>query len=61
VQLGQKIRPFSDISGIYIIPFADTREKRELLRDQLKRAGCTIRPREDWLIAGRLSRPVREE
>jgi predicted nucleotide-binding protein len=61
VQLGHKMRPFSDISGIYIIHFTDTRENRKLLRDQLKRAGCAIRPREDWLTAGDFSRPVHEE
>ena len=61
VQIGKKMRPFSDISGIHVIHFTDTRENRELLRDQLKQAGCPISPRKDWLTAGDFSRPVHEE
>ncbi|MGH7302385.1 MAG: nucleotide-binding protein [Candidatus Rokuibacteriota bacterium] len=61
VQLGRKMRPFSDISGFYIDRFKGTRRQRELLRAQLARAGCTIRARKDWLEAGDFSRPVRDE
>jgi predicted nucleotide-binding protein len=61
VQLGTKMRPFSDVAGIYIIRFTDTRANRELLRDQLKRAGCAIQPRRDWRTAGDFSRPVHDE
>jgi predicted nucleotide-binding protein len=61
VQLGKKMRPFSDIAGIHIIRFTGTHENRELLRDRLKQAGCAIRPRKDWLTAGDFSRPVHEE
>ncbi|MGH7305524.1 MAG: nucleotide-binding protein [Candidatus Rokuibacteriota bacterium] len=61
VQLGRKMRPFSDISGFYIDQFKGTRRQRELLRTQLARAGCTIGTRKDWLKAGDFSRPVRDE
>jgi len=61
VQLGRKMRPFTDIAGIYVLPFAGSRKDRELLRGQLEGAGCSISAREDWLKAGDFSRPVHAE
>ena len=61
VQLGRKMRPFTDIAGMYVLPFAGSRKDRELLRGQLEGAGCSISAREDWLEAGDFSRPVHAE
>lgn len=62
VQLGHKMRPFSDISGIYVIAFDGSRKSRELLIDQLKLAGCGVSVEtEAWLTAGDFNRPVHGE
>jgi predicted nucleotide-binding protein len=59
VQLGHKMRPFSDISGVHIIQFTGKREHREELREQLRLAGCAISRRtRRWLTAGDFDRPV---
>ena len=61
VQLGKKMRPFSDISGIHVLRFTGTAEDREMLRTKLEQAGCAIRARRDWLKAGDFSRPIHDD
>ncbi len=52
VQLGP-LRPFSDVSGRYILAFNGTAEDRLRLRDRLKTAGCVVKESGTyWLKAG---------
>jgi predicted nucleotide-binding protein len=51
VQIG-KSRPFSDISGLHVVRFDGTPEKREVLRKRLSTTGCLVSGGTDWLTAG---------
>ena len=55
VQLGT-LRPFSDISGIYITRLDDTPERRQEFAQKLEMAGCPVnRQGIRWFSAGRFS------
>jgi predicted nucleotide-binding protein len=61
LQIGQKMRPFTDIAGIYVHPFVGTAADRRHLRKQLELAGCAIKPRKGWSKAGDFKRPIRKQ
>ena len=56
VELGS-CRPFSDISGRYIIRFSDSPQSRHTLAARLQDMGCEVRTNAgvDWLKAGRFA------
>lgn len=52
VEIG-KCKPFSDIGGKYLIKWDNSTEKRQILADALKRAGCNVDlSGTDWHTAG---------
>jgi len=52
VELG-KLRPFTDISGRYVVRLNNSHEKRKDVISRLKVAGCAVNDDgTDWLLAG---------
>jgi predicted nucleotide-binding protein len=60
VQIGDRLRPFSDIGGRHILRFNGQPKAKNTLRGRLKTAGCPVSEAgNDWLNSGDFSEALR--
>lgn len=53
VQIGNNIRPFSDIQGVHVVRLDSTQKSRKDLAQRLGNAGCPVNLKgDDWLETG---------